>query len=72
MKSSNVRAWSETITIPTYGVSSPNPNPMFLDKRVYQGSSGVVYPHPVIEKIDSEKKTNSGLRFIWKMILSKS
>ena len=24
---------------------------MFLEKRVYQGSSGVVYPYPVIEKI---------------------
>ena len=29
---------------------------MFLEKRVYQGSSGVVYPHPVIEKIEDEKK----------------
>ena len=28
---------------------------MFLEKRVYQGSSGVVYPHPVIEKIMDEK-----------------
>ena len=25
---------------------------MFLEKRVYQGSSGVVYPYPVIEKIE--------------------
>ncbi|QGR00392.1 DUF5107 domain-containing protein [Paenibacillus psychroresistens] len=29
---------------------------MFLEKRVYQGSSGRVYPHPVIEKIEDEKK----------------
>ena len=28
---------------------------MFLEKRVYQGSSGVVYPYPVIEKIEDEK-----------------
>ncbi|WEK35667.1 MAG: DUF5107 domain-containing protein [Candidatus Pseudobacter hemicellulosilyticus] len=28
---------------------------MFLEKRVYQGSSGVVYPHPVIETIADEK-----------------
>ncbi|MDR1381278.1 MAG: DUF5107 domain-containing protein, partial [Tannerella sp.] len=27
-----------------------------LEKRVYQGSSGVVYPYPVVEKIDDEKK----------------
>lgn len=29
--------------------------PFFLEKRIYQGSSGVVYPHPVIEKIENEK-----------------
>jgi tetratricopeptide (TPR) repeat protein len=28
---------------------------MFFEKRVYQGSSGVVYPHPVIDKIYDEK-----------------
>ena len=28
---------------------------MFLEKRVYQGSSGVVYPYPVIESISNEK-----------------
>ena len=27
---------------------------MFLEKRVYQGSSGVVYPHPVIDRIYDE------------------
>jgi len=51
-----VRAWSEKVTIPTYGIGEPEKNPMFLEKRVYQGSSGVVYPHPVIEKIEDEKK----------------
>ena len=30
--------------------------PMFLDKRVYQGSSGKVYPHPVCESVSDEKK----------------
>jgi len=46
-----VRVWSEKVVLPTCGVGEPNPNPMFLEKRVYQGSSGVVYPHPVIDKI---------------------
>lgn len=49
------RAWYEKVTIPTYGTGKPEKNPMFLEKRVYQGSSGVVYPHPVIEKILDEK-----------------
>ncbi len=50
-----VKAWYEKVTIPTYGIGKPEKNPMFLSKRVYQGSSGVVYPHPVIEKILDEK-----------------
>ncbi len=48
-------AWHEKVIIPTYGIGKPEKNPMFLEKRVYQGSSGVVYPHPVIEKIRDEK-----------------
>jgi hypothetical protein len=51
-----VQVWSEEVVIPTYDVGKPEKNPMFLEKRVYQGSSGVVYPHPVIEKIYDEKK----------------
>ncbi|MHA7963953.1 DUF5107 domain-containing protein [Paenibacillus sp. CAU 1782] len=50
------KVWEETVQIPTYGIGKPNKNPMFLEKRVYQGSSGKVYPHPVIEKIEDEKK----------------
>ena len=50
------KAWCEKVVIPTYGIGKPEKNPMFLEKRVYQGSSGVVYPHPVIEKIEDEKK----------------
>lgn len=43
------------IVIPTYPVGAPNRNPMFLEKRVYQGSSGAVYPHPVIESVGDAK-----------------
>ena len=53
----DVKAWVEKISIPTYETGKPEKNPMFLEKRVYQGSSGVVYPHPVIESI-SNKKTS--------------
>lgn len=51
-----VRVWEEEVNIPTYGTGKPEKNPMFLEKRIYQGSSGTVYPHPVIEKILDEKK----------------
>jgi len=49
------RAWEEKITIPTYKIGEPDKNPMFLEKRVYQGSSGVVYPYPVVDKVYDEK-----------------
>jgi len=59
-----VKAWREIVTIPTYEVGKPEKNPMFLEKRVYQGSSGVVYPYPVIESI-SDKKTDKDWKAVW-------
>ena len=56
MKSSSVEVWQEEVTIPTYGIGKPDKNPMFFEKRVYQGSSGVVYPNAVVEKIEDVKK----------------
>lgn len=49
-----VKVWEEDVLLPTYGTGQPEKNPMFLEKRVYQGSSGVVYPYPVVEKIMDE------------------
>ncbi len=49
-----VKAWREDVVIPTYEIGEAEKNPIFLEKRVYQGSSGVVYPYPVIEKIADE------------------
>lgn len=54
-QNNNVKLWEEEVSIPTYLVGAPDKNPMFLEKRVYQGSSGRVYPHPVIDKIFDEK-----------------
>ncbi|MCA9891322.1 MAG: DUF5107 domain-containing protein, partial [Anaerolineae bacterium] len=55
MIADSVAAWAAQIAIPTYGIGKPETNPLFLEKRVYQGSSGVVYPYPVIEQVDTEK-----------------
>ncbi len=49
-----VKAWSEPVVIPTYAPLAPDKNPMFLEKRVYQGSSGKVYPLPFIDRISTE------------------
>ncbi|MDR2147564.1 MAG: DUF5107 domain-containing protein [Tannerella sp.] len=51
-----VNVWEEDIIIPTYEIGEAEKHPMFLEKRVYQGSSGVVYPYPVVEKISDEKR----------------
>ena len=50
-----VRAWEERVTIPTYPVPDPDRNPMFLEKRVYQGSTGKVYPNPFTDRVSDEK-----------------
>ena len=59
-----VKAWREMVTIPTYEVGKPEKNPIFLEKRVYQGSSGVIYPYPVIESI-SDEKIDKQWKAIW-------
>ena len=50
------KVFEQEIVIPTYAVGKEQSLPMFFEKRVYQGSSGKVYPNPVIEKIFDEKK----------------
>jgi tetratricopeptide (TPR) repeat protein len=44
----------EPLTLPTYPVGDPEKNPVFFEKRVYQGSSGKVYPVPFIDKVYDE------------------
>lgn len=60
----SVKAWRERVTIPTYEVGKPEKNPIFMEKRVYQGSSGVVYPYPVIETM-SDEKVDKDYQAIW-------
>src|SRR6266542_4203423 len=61
---SAVRAWSQDLTIPTYLPAPPDKNPMFLEKRVYQGSSGKVYPLPFTDRI-SEKPVDRKWKAVW-------
>lgn len=58
------RVWEEDVTFPTYGVGEPDKNPMFLEKRVYQGSSGRVYPYPFTESV-SDAKTDRRWRAVF-------
>src|ERR1700686_4520132 len=58
-----VKAWREDVEIMTYVPEQPDVNPMFLEKRVYQGSSGRVYPLPFIDRIATEPTKK-----VWKAI----
>ena len=51
-----VRVWEEPVMIPTYEAGEAEKLPVFLNKRVYQGSSGKVYPYPVTETISDTRK----------------
>jgi tetratricopeptide (TPR) repeat protein len=46
-----VAAWSEPVVMLTYPLPEPDHDPLFLEKRVYQGSSGRVYPDPVTDRV---------------------
>ncbi|WP_198586753.1 DUF5107 domain-containing protein [Glycomyces xiaoerkulensis] len=50
-----MRAWREPVAIDTYAPAAPDRYPAYLDQRVYQGSSGAVYPLPFIDAVDREK-----------------
>lgn len=54
-----VAAWSEALVIDTYATAEPDRYPQFLDARVYQGSSGKVFPLPFYERIETEKHAHA-------------
>ncbi len=55
----HVEASREPLAIPTYGLGEPEKNPLFFEKRVYQGSCGKVYPVPFIDKVFDTPKAQS-------------
>lgn len=46
----------QTVVIPTYPAGEPEKNPLFIEKRAYQGSTGKVYPVPIIETVGDRKE----------------
>ena len=55
LQAGGVACWTEPVLIDTYDVGEPDRYPMFIDRRVYQGSSGRVYPLPMIDSISNVK-----------------
>jgi tetratricopeptide (TPR) repeat protein len=62
--SNQVKISVESIVLPTYMPAPPDKNPMFLERRVYQGSSGKVYPLPFTDRI-AEKPINRRWQAVW-------
>ena len=55
LKGRGVAAWRQPIEIDTYLPDPADRYPAFLEKRVYQGSSGRVYPLPFHDRISPTK-----------------
>lgn len=53
--SDKVKIQETTVTLPTYAPGEPDKNPMFLEKRINQGTSGRVYPNPFTDKLGDVK-----------------
>jgi len=62
--SSTVQVWEEDVTFPSYPLLPPDRHPMFLERRVYQGSSGAIYPLPLIDRI-ADKRTDQIYRGVY-------
>ncbi|HEY5909068.1 MAG TPA: DUF5107 domain-containing protein, partial [Verrucomicrobiae bacterium] len=63
-RKAKVSVWTEEVLIPTYLPALPDKNPMFLEKRVYQGSSGEVYPLPFTDRV-AEKPVDRRWKALW-------
>ncbi|HEY1786765.1 MAG TPA: DUF5107 domain-containing protein [Verrucomicrobiae bacterium] len=60
----DVEVHIEEMVIPTYMPAPPDKNPMFLENRVYQGSSGKVYPLPFTDRV-SETAVDRKWKAVW-------
>ncbi len=51
----SVKAWKETLILPTYPSLAPDPNPMFYEHRNIQGAKGNIYPVPMTDQLSSDR-----------------
>lgn len=56
MKNTSVQVFENKVVYPTYNVGEADKNPMFFEKRVYQASSGKVYPLPFTDSVSKTKQ----------------
>ena len=68
----SVNVWEEDILLPTYGIGRPEKNPMFLEKRVYQGSSESYIRIRSSRKLKIPAKRKVIMPYGWRTNTSKS
>jgi tetratricopeptide (TPR) repeat protein len=51
----SVESHEVELTIPTYQVGKPDPNPRFYAGRAYQGAQGRVYPYPLLDQLSDDR-----------------
>ena len=52
-----VRAWQDTIAIPTYAVGPADPHPVFYEGQEYQGAQRHVYPYALQDVLTGRRET---------------
>ncbi len=61
---SAVRAWEESLTIPTYEIGKADPNPSFDVGRAYQRARAPIYPYAMLDTI-TDRKTDKSYRAVY-------
>ncbi|MBQ6959639.1 MAG: DUF5107 domain-containing protein [Clostridia bacterium] len=51
-----VSVYEQAAVIPTYRAGELEKNPLFIEKRAYQGSTGKVYPVPICESVSETRE----------------
>ncbi|WP_058913218.1 DUF5107 domain-containing protein [Entomohabitans teleogrylli] len=59
-----VNVWQEWVAIPAYETGPQDVHPMFLEHRVYQGSSGAVYPYGVTDTL-TDSRVEKNWQAVW-------
>jgi tetratricopeptide (TPR) repeat protein len=54
-----VRAWEAKLTLPTYEIGAPDPNPLFDTGRVYQRAHAPIYPYFILDRLTGKKAPKS-------------
>jgi len=63
-----VQARVEPVTIPTYMIGPPDPNPIFFAGRAYQGAKGPVYPYALLDRITGVKSDRAYRALVGKIM----